>query len=190
MLGRNGAWHRVGHDDIDIEPHQFRRQGRQLVIPSLGPAELDHNILSFRVAESTQPSAKGIQARGMPGRGGKTQIPDTGDLRWLLRARRERPRGRRTADERDDFATPHSITSSARAMNASEIGSPIALAVLRLTTNSNLVGCSTGKSAVLAPFAILSTYSAARRNMAGKLTLYESKPPASTHSRKPNIDAI
>ena len=33
----------------------------------------------------------------------------------LLRARRERPRGRRAAEQRDELAPPHSITSSARA---------------------------------------------------------------------------
>ena len=40
---------------------------------------------------------------------------------------------------------------------------PSALAVLRLMTSSNFVGCSTGRSAGLAPLRILSTYSAARR---------------------------
>ena len=34
---------------------------------------------------------------------------------------------------------------------------PSALAVFRLMTNSNFVGCSTGKSAGLAPCSILST---------------------------------
>jgi hypothetical protein len=63
----------------------------------------------------------------------------------------------------------YSITSSARTRIAGEIVIPIALAVLRFRTNSNLVGCSTGRSPALAPFAIRSTYSAARRNMAGKL---------------------
>ena len=43
------------------------------------------------------------------------------------------------------------------------IVSPSALAVFRLITNSNLVGCSTGRSAGLAPFRILSTYAALRR---------------------------
>src|SRR5437016_960990 len=43
------------------------------------------------------------------------------------------------------------------------IVNPSALAVLRLTTSSNLVGCSTGRSAGLAPFKILSTKVAARR---------------------------
>jgi hypothetical protein len=35
--------------------------------------------------------------------------------RGLLRARRERPRSRRAAEERDERAPLHSITSSARA---------------------------------------------------------------------------
>ena len=43
------------------------------------------------------------------------------------------------------------------------IVSPSACAVIRLTTNSNLVGRSTGRSAGLAPFRILSTYVADRR---------------------------
>jgi hypothetical protein len=45
------------------------------------------------------------------------------------------------------------------------IVSPICLAILRLITNSNFVGCSTGRSAGLAPFNILSTYIAARRQI-------------------------
>ena len=45
----------------------------------------------------------------------------------------------------------YSITSSARASKVGAISRPIALAVFRLTTRSNLVGCSTGKSAGPAP---------------------------------------
>jgi hypothetical protein len=36
----------------------------------------------------------------------------------LLRPRRERPRGGRAADQRDEFAPFHSITSSARLSSA------------------------------------------------------------------------
>src|SRR5262249_23182247 len=50
------------------------------------------------------------------------------------------------------------ITSSARSSSDGGIVRPSALAVLRLMTSSNLVGCSTGKSAGLAPLRILSTY--------------------------------
>src|SRR6266481_3211968 len=56
-----------------------------------------------------------------------------------------------------------SITSSARTRNDTGIVKPSALAVTRLMTSSNLVGCSTGRSPGLIPRRILSTYSAARR---------------------------
>jgi hypothetical protein len=45
----------------------------------------------------------------------------------------------------------YSITLSARTNNASGTVTPIALAVLRLITSSNLVACSTGISAILVP---------------------------------------
>src|SRR6516162_340839 len=75
----------------------------------------------------------------------------------LLRPRRERPR-RRAADQRDELAPfHHSITSSASASSLSGIWRPNAFAVLRLMTNSNLVGCTTGKSPGLAPLRIRPT---------------------------------
>ena len=49
------------------------------------------------------------------------------------------------------------ITLSARTSTFGGIVRPICFAVLRLITNSNFVGCSTGRSAGLAPFRILST---------------------------------
>ena len=57
----------------------------------------------------------------------------------------------------------HRITLSALAKTLGEIVNPICFAVLRLITSSNLVGCSTGRSAGLAPFRILSTKYATRR---------------------------
>src|SRR6266849_749774 len=80
--------------------------------------------------------------------------------RRLLRARNDRPRDSHAAEKRDEFPPPHSITSSARASNDGGMRRPSALAVLRLTTSSNLVGCSTGRSAGLAPLKILSTTTA------------------------------
>jgi hypothetical protein len=49
----------------------------------------------------------------------------------------------------------YSITSSAMASSVGGTLMPSALAVLRLMTNSNLVGCTTGKSAGLSPLRIL-----------------------------------
>jgi hypothetical protein len=61
----------------------------------------------------------------------------------------------------------YSITSSARASSIGGMVIPRALAVLRLMTSSNFVGCSTGSSAGLAPLNTLSTKLAARRYWSG-----------------------
>src|SRR5262245_7745411 len=79
-------------------------------------------------------------------------------FRHPLRARRERPRGRRPTEQRDELAAfefcAHSITSSAATWRVSGIVSPSALAVLRFIMSSNLVGCMTGKSAGFSPLRI------------------------------------
>jgi hypothetical protein len=62
-------------------------------------------------------------------------------------------RGRRSGGGQAG-AQLYSITSSARRRNDSGIVSPSAFAVLRLTTNSNLVGCTTGRSAGFSPLRI------------------------------------
>src|SRR2546430_16410441 len=93
-----------------------------------------------------------------------------------LLLRNKRPRYRRcdrrrpTAKQRDELSPRHSITSSARASKIGETSKPKALAVLRLTTNSNLVPCSTGKSAGFAPLRILSTKVAERYQVYLRLT--------------------
>src|SRR3954452_12067093 len=58
---------------------------------------------------------------------------------------------------RTGSASFHSITSSARARSDCGTVMPSLLAVFRLMTSSNLVGCSTGRSAGLAPFRIFPT---------------------------------
>src|SRR6516162_8777745 len=63
----------------------------------------------------------------------------------------------------------YSMTSSARARIAGGIVRPSALAVLRLTTSSNVVGCWTGRSAGLAPLRMRPVYSPAIRVIAVKL---------------------
>src|SRR5215467_1670173 len=85
----------------------------------------------------------------------------------LLRTCREWPRRRCATDERDELASSHSITSSARAISVGGTSRPSAFAVLRLMTNSNLVGCSIGNSEAFAPLRILTTYAAARRLRSG-----------------------
>src|SRR6266540_949972 len=89
------------------------------------------------------------------------------DSPGLLRTHGQRPTGRRAAQQCDERAPPHSITSSASASIDGGTFRPSALAVLRLMVSSNLVGCSTGSSAGLAPLRILSTKLAARKYRSG-----------------------
>ncbi len=109
------------------------------------------------------PSAAGPLGgcRGAPRVGGVT-APDEKlqDARWQARPALASAHRPLQAEVRLRAATAlahFSTTWSARASNDGGIVRPRALAVLRLTTRSNLVGCSTGKSAGLAPLRILST---------------------------------
>src|SRR5215831_7099195 len=96
--------------------------------------------------------------------------------------RRQREGSPFSCCEGEPLAHDHSITWSARPSTDGGIVSPNALAVLRLTANSSLAGCSIGRSPGLAPFKILSTKVAACRNTLGKLAPYAMRPPASTSS--------
>ena len=78
-------------------------------------------------------------------------------LLWDKPASRSQGCRRRRGAPKDGVPPPHSITSSARASRACESVRPSAFAVLRFSTSSKAVGCSTGKSAGLTPFSILST---------------------------------
>src|SRR5262249_36194193 len=105
-------------------------------LPESLPQSVDHHLVF--AAEVDDPNARDI-----PGRltlGGKR--PGEGDPS-------------RQGDERP--SVHYSITSSARASTEGGMVRPRALAVFRLMTSSNLVGCSTGRSAGWAPLRILST---------------------------------
>src|SRR5262249_10844926 len=97
---------------------------------------------------------KFAQDPGVTVSGCRVEPPDYGHL--LLRSRHNRPH-RRTTEQRDELAAPHSITSSARASSVGGTSRPSAFAVIRFMTRSNLVGCSTGRSPGFAPRRILST---------------------------------
>src|SRR5262249_39493660 len=72
----------------------------------------------------------------------------------------------------------HSITSSARASSDGGTVRPSAFAVLRLITNSYLVGACTGRSAGFSPLRMRSTYSAACRYWPTRSGPYDIKPPS------------
>src|SRR5262245_9755239 len=110
----------------------------------------DRDVLAFDVAGIAQTFAE----RGYITRGETIALRRTHEChdrhRRLLRPRSERP-NRRAAEQRDERAPPHSITSSAPASSVGGTSKPSVFAVLRLIIRSNFVGRCTGKSAGLAP---------------------------------------
>src|SRR5262245_55268306 len=129
-----------------------RRQPIQL---SLRPAIFDRDVLTLDVTGFVQATAE--RAHYGSERLSRLSIQKSDHRhRRLLRPRRDRPRRRRAAEQRDELApSDHSITSSARASKVAGISRPSALAVLRLMTKSNRVGCWMGSSPALSPSRIL-----------------------------------
>ena len=140
------------HDDIDLEPDELGRDLGQTLVAPLCPAILDRDGATFDPAEFAQP----LHESGNPMAQGPSRAhaekSDGRQLR-LLRTRRQRPR-RSAAEQRDEVASFHSITSSARACRVKGTSRPKALAVLRLMISSSFVDCWTGKSAGFAPWRI------------------------------------
>ena len=139
--------HRVGFAGCEIGG-----QSRNTFDMTLGVAPLNKNVaalLDSHVVESLRHSIAGI------GGGIGFEDADFWQLgRILLRARRERP-CRRAAEQRDEVAPPHSMTSSAIASTPGGKVMPSVLAVLRLRIKANFVGCWMGKSAGFSPLRIL-----------------------------------
>src|SRR5262249_51553330 len=102
------------------------------------------------IAEITQSRAQCLDPARAGGSGPEVEVSDARDFCRLLRRRRERPR-RRTAEQRDERAPSHSITSSAMASSPEGIVSLSAFAVVALITNSNFVGWRTGRSLGFSP---------------------------------------
>src|SRR5262249_32012353 len=125
------------------------------------PAVLDNDIAALDEAALLETAAKRLQQvhRIL----GRTRAHESDHRhRRLLGACCKRPRTR-AAEQSDERAPLHSITSSARARKDSGIVRPIAFAALTLTTSSNLVAWSTGRSAGDAPLRMRPTWTPARR---------------------------
>src|SRR5262249_3715736 len=118
---------------------------------------LDRHVLALDVAGFAETFPENDRA----GRGasGRPEVDEADNRhRTLLRTRRERPCDRSCAAEQgDELAASHSITSSARASSIAGTSRPSARAVFRLITSSYLVGCCTGRSVGFSPFRMRST---------------------------------
>src|SRR5262249_30817138 len=115
----------------------------------------DHDVSALDVTEITQSLTKGLGQVGATGQAAR-QVAYSSDLRRRLCLRGER-RGEEDGAGDDLAPIDYSISASARASIEGGIVRASALAVLRLITISNLVGCSTGRSPGFVPFKILST---------------------------------
>src|SRR5262245_21708069 len=123
---------------------------------AIGVGLLQQKVLAFDPSQLAQAPAESREVRVWRDR-------EPADARPLgLRPRRKRP-CRRCAAERDELASPHSITSSARSRVSGGMTIPSTAAVLRFKTNSNFVGRSIGVSARSAPRRILATMTPAWR---------------------------
>src|SRR5262249_4727121 len=110
-------------------------QCRKSVVLTFRPTVFDRHILAFDITRFLQTLAERPDL--LPQRSGRSGIEEADHgHRRLLRARRERPRNCRAAEQSDELAAldvcAHSITSSARPDRGSGTVMPSSLAVLRL----------------------------------------------------------
>src|SRR5262249_6996047 len=140
---------RDGDDYRPLTAYQLRCQRRQPVVFAFGKAVFDCNVAPLDETGVGQDLAQCRQRARSRRRRTCAEIADHRH-RARLRPRREGPR-RHPAEQHDELATFHSITSSAVASNDDGISMPSDLAVCKLMTNSNLVACNTGMSAGFSP---------------------------------------
>src|SRR5262249_22226302 len=129
---------------------------RHAIVLAFQPVVLDRHVLALDGAGFVEALAeRSAKVRRDLWRSGTHEADHR--HRRLLRVRRKRPRCRRAAEQRDELASFHSITSSARLSTEAGRSRPSALAVFRLMTNSYFVGVGTGKSAGFSPLRMRST---------------------------------
>src|SRR5262249_35144852 len=136
----------LSNDEISSQLNKWCCQGLQTAHIALGPAIINPNTLPLGPSQALEFRCECCELSVClrVGFTNKHQYADAAHPLALLRARRQRPR-RRAADERDELATLHSITWSARCWRNQGTSRPSALAVLRLITRSYLVGACTGR---------------------------------------------
>ena len=152
LLQRSSGLLASGQDYVRRERDQFGRilpktryiaQGEAVVdlhIAALGPAQL---LQLFQERSVARPCLRIVF-------GQVREHADAPNALALLRPRRHRPR-RRAAEQGDELASFHSITSSARPSSGSGIVRPRTLAVIRLMISSTFTACWTGRSAGFSP---------------------------------------
>src|SRR5262249_10110917 len=144
----NGVW---------LQLNQFVSSAANARYISTAPTSIDLNIATLRPTKFLKTCDKSRKPPLFLGIafGSWQQYPYTSHSIRLLRACSKRRRGGSGANERHKLAPPHSITSSAIESTPDGISMPSACAVCKLSAKLNLVDCSTGRSAGLAPLRII-----------------------------------
>src|SRR5215831_2549261 len=132
---------------------EFGGEVTQLLIATFRPAKRDHQILPLDKSGFTQAAAERRDHVGRLAGRAAAEKPDHRHRR-LLRTRHERPHRRRAAEQRDERAASHSMTSSASASSVAGTSRPSVLAVLRLIINWIFVACMTGRLAGFSPLSM------------------------------------
>jgi len=124
-----------GQHDVRLKRYQLHRIGAETFGIAIAPSEIDLQISADRPTQLLQAPNKGRSATvhlGVVGTGIREHA-DAPHPFALLRARRERPRRRGAAEQRDELAPlhlrSHSITSSARASSVGGMVRPSVFAV-------------------------------------------------------------
>ena len=187
LLGGAGRGRIRRDDEVDLETGQLGRQTRQSLDLPFRRSVLNDDVLTLQIAAFAQSLPEGVERHPRLRRFKRTGHQDTYPCGFhrLLRLGGQRrgedrsaasqeattrdhwikgrvtgtlsPAGREDQGEGFEKIRVHLITSSTRSSTGGGIVRPRALAVLRLLTSSNFVGCSTGRSPGLALLRISST---------------------------------
>src|SRR5262249_55160924 len=126
--GRGGSPSRA-HDDIwtddhsHLALHQIRRECWQPIELVLRPAKYDRDVVAVDEARFLQALAECSHAVQNVSERSTAEKPHHRHRR-LLRARRERPRDSRAAEQRDELAAPHSRPQGSKPRTASSHSRP------------------------------------------------------------------
>ena len=144
-------------DHGHLTANQIGRQRRQAIVLTLRPAVFDRHVLALDIAGLLQALAKRAHAGPRTSSAdAASRNPITGIAGCCARAASGHAAAAPPSSVMNSRRS-HSITSSARASSVGGTSRPSALAVLRLMTSSNLVGCTTGRSVGFAPLRIRPT---------------------------------
>src|SRR5262245_39111064 len=147
----------IGQNDVD-ERDQFGRVLTKVAGLASTRTEFGPHIFPFGPTKLSQSQNEGRLARlhfRIVDADGGSENADAAHP--FLRPRHHHWHRRRAAEQRDELAPPHSITSSAVASSVCGTVMPSIVAVWTLKTSSNLLDWTTGKSAGLAPLTMRPT---------------------------------